>query len=31
MIHAWPLWNAGLSAGREALTNAGAFMRGRLR
>jgi acetyl esterase/lipase len=31
MIHAWPLWNAGLSAGRDALANAGAFMRGRLR
>jgi acetyl esterase/lipase len=31
MIHAWPLWNAGLSAGRDALANAGAFMRGHLR
>jgi monoterpene epsilon-lactone hydrolase len=27
MIHAWPLWNAHLSAGRRALANAGAFMR----
>ena len=28
MIHAWPLWNAHLAAGRRALANAGAFMRG---
>jgi len=27
MIHAWPLWNARLQAGREALANAGAFIR----
>jgi acetyl esterase/lipase len=27
MIHAWPLWNAGLTAGRDALANAGSFMR----
>jgi acetyl esterase/lipase len=27
MIHAWPLWNARLEAGRRALANAGAFMR----
>ena len=27
MIHAWPLWNARLEAGREALAHAGAFMR----
>jgi acetyl esterase/lipase len=27
MIHAWPLWNAHLEAGRHALTHAGAFMR----
>jgi monoterpene epsilon-lactone hydrolase len=27
MIHAWPLWNARLEAGREALASAGAFMR----
>jgi acetyl esterase/lipase len=27
MIHAWPLWNAKLEAGRRALANAGAFMR----
>ncbi|MFL6799803.1 MAG: alpha/beta hydrolase [Xanthobacteraceae bacterium] len=26
MIHAWPLWNAHLSAGRRALASAGAFM-----
>jgi epsilon-lactone hydrolase len=26
MIHAWPLWNAHLEPGREALTRAGAFM-----
>ncbi|HEY1907141.1 MAG TPA: alpha/beta hydrolase [Myxococcaceae bacterium] len=28
MIHAWPLWNARLEAGREALAVAGAFIRG---
>jgi acetyl esterase/lipase len=28
MIHAWPLWNAQLEAGRQALASAGAFMRG---
>lgn len=27
MIHAWPLWNAHLEAGRRALNHAGAFMR----
>jgi epsilon-lactone hydrolase len=27
MIHAWPLWNARLDAGRRALANAGAFIR----
>jgi acetyl esterase/lipase len=27
MIHAWPLWNAHLEAGRRALESAGAFMR----
>jgi hypothetical protein len=27
MIHAWPLWNAKLAAGRRALANAGAFVR----
>ncbi len=27
MIHAWPLWNAHLEAGRRALANAGAFMK----
>jgi epsilon-lactone hydrolase len=27
MIHAWPLWNAHLEAGRQALANAGAFLR----
>ena len=26
MIHAWPLWNARLTAGRRALGNAGAFL-----
>jgi epsilon-lactone hydrolase len=30
MIHAWPLWNAQLQSGREALEHAGAFMRARL-
>ena len=27
MIHAWPLWNAHLEAGRRALVSAGAFIR----
>jgi len=27
MIHAWPLWNAHLEPGREALAHAGAFIR----
>ncbi len=27
MIHAWPMWNARLEAGREALAHAGAFIR----
>ena len=27
MIHAWPMWNAHLHAGRAALAEAGAFMR----
>jgi epsilon-lactone hydrolase len=27
MIHAWPMWNAQLDAGRRALASAGAFMR----
>lgn len=27
MIHAWPLWNARLEAGREALARAGTFIR----
>jgi len=27
MIHAWPLWNAHLDAGRQALTSAGSFIR----
>jgi hypothetical protein len=26
MIHAWPVWNAKLAAGREALAAAGAFI-----
>jgi acetyl esterase/lipase len=30
MIHAWPLWNAHLEAGREALSHAGRFMAGHL-
>lgn len=30
MIHAWPVWNAGLKAGRRALDSAGAFVRERL-
>jgi acetyl esterase/lipase len=28
MIHAWPLWNAKLDAGRRALAQAGEFIRG---
>jgi acetyl esterase/lipase len=31
MIHAWPLWNATLREGREALAHAGEFMRRHLR
>jgi acetyl esterase/lipase len=31
MIHAFPVWNARLAAGRRALASAGAFMRGRFR
>lgn len=27
MIHAWPMWNARLEPGRQALANAGAFVR----
>ena len=27
MIHAWPLWNARLAAGRDALADAGTFIR----
>ena len=27
MIHAWPLWNAGLEPGRRALAHLGAFLR----
>jgi acetyl esterase/lipase len=27
MIHAWPLWNGGLEAGRRALRSAGGFIR----
>jgi hypothetical protein len=27
MIHAWPMWNAKLTEGREALARAGEFMR----
>ena len=30
MIHAWPMWNAGLDEGRRALAHAGGFMRARL-
>ena len=30
MIHAWPLWNARLSAGRQALSHAGSFIRSHL-
>jgi len=31
MIHAWPLWNAGLEDGRRALASAGEFVRTRMR
>jgi acetyl esterase/lipase len=31
MIHAWPMWNAHLEAGRQALAAAGAFISGHLR
>lgn len=27
MIHAWPVWNGGLTQGREAITRAGQFIR----
>jgi epsilon-lactone hydrolase len=30
MIHAWPMWNAGLEPGRSALAHAGAFIRAHL-
>jgi epsilon-lactone hydrolase len=30
MIHAWPMWNAGLKPGCSALAHAGAFMRAHL-
>jgi epsilon-lactone hydrolase len=30
MIHAWPVWNARLEPGREALSHAGRFIRGYL-
>jgi monoterpene epsilon-lactone hydrolase len=30
MIHAWPVWNAGLEDGRRALASAGEFIRGRV-
>ena len=30
MIHAWPVWNAGLEDGRRALASAGEFVRARL-
>ncbi len=30
MIHAWPVWNAGLQAGRRALDSAGNFIRGHM-
>ena len=30
MIHAWPMWNAGLDEGRRALAQAGAFVRAHL-
>lgn len=31
MIHAWPVWNAGLQDGRRALASAGQFIRAHLR
>lgn len=31
MIHAWPVWNAKLDAGRRALASAGQFMRAHIR
>ena len=31
MIHAWPVWNAGLEDGRRALANAGQFIRAHIR
>lgn len=31
MIHAWPLWNAHLEPGRQALESAGGFLHGHLR
>jgi acetyl esterase/lipase len=31
MIHAWPMWNAYLEAGRQALASAGTFISGHLR
>lgn len=31
MIHAWPVWNARLEAGRRALDSAGQFIRARMR
>jgi acetyl esterase/lipase len=30
MIHAWPVWNAGLEDGRRALASAGTFVRARI-
>jgi len=30
MVHAWPMWKAGLKPGRSALAHAGAFMRAHL-
>jgi monoterpene epsilon-lactone hydrolase len=30
MIHAWPVWNAGLEDGRRALAKAGEFIRGQV-
>ena len=30
MIHAWPLWNARLEPGRQALSSAGSFLRSHL-
>jgi epsilon-lactone hydrolase len=31
MIHAWPVWNAGLQDGRRALVYAGQFIRAHIR